>query len=121
MLGAFRSAINQIYPKRSSAKQLDAELIRREGEIGGTLFGEVPSGKIRTFVVLDEKTIVWVEEETGDGNKLTTRYEIMNERIVKLQDGQPAVEVSESESINLLQAMRWYHYLVATKLYPNIP
>lgn len=118
VLDAFKNAINQIYPKRSSAKRLEQELLRREAEIGGSLFGEIPEGHVRSFVVLDEKTIVWLEQSAPNGKNMTTRYEIYDNHIIKIQDGQPKVKVNEDESVTLLQAMRWYHYLVSTKLYP---
>ena len=117
VLGAFKKAINQIYPKRFSAKRLEQELLEREAEIGGTLFGEMPVGHVRRFVVLDEKTIVWLEQAEPNGNNVTTRYEIYTDPIVKIQDGQPTVNVGEDESVTLLRAMRWYHYLVTTQLY----
>lgn len=117
VLGAFKNAINQIYPKRSTAKRLEQELLRREAEIGGTLFGELPAGHVRRFVVLDEKTVVWLEQTEPNGKNISTRYEIYNDHIVKIQDGQPNINVGEDESVTLLRAMRWYHYLVSTKLY----
>lgn len=117
VLNAFKNAINQMYPKRSSAKRLEQELMRQEAEIGGTLFGDLAEGSIRRFLVKNDKTIIWIEQAEPSGKSITTRYEIFEDHIVKIQDGQPTVRVDEQESVTLLQAMRWYHYLVTTRLY----
>lgn len=117
VLKSFRTAINQLYPRRATAHRLEQELLKREAEIGSELFGKVPSGHVRSFVCLDEKTIVWFEEPGPKGEAMTTRYEIYTDRIEKVQDGAAQGLVSEEESKTLLQAMRWYHYLVTTQLY----
>ena len=68
------------FPKFTfSSRPSRRELIQRESEIGGQLFGQVPDGHHRQFFNLDRKTWVWYEEwKDSDGkvHNTTTRYEI---------------------------------------------
>jgi len=116
VINAFKRAIKQLYPKRASIKQLEQELIKQEAAIGASIFGELPAGQVRKFYYLNEKTVIWYESLGPDSQPLNTRYEVYEDRIIKNQDGKQEL-VSEAEGISLLQAVRWYHYLVRTKLY----
>ena len=88
------------------------ELLQKEAEIGGTLFGQVPKGHHRQFFCLDDHTWVWYEEwldQNGQRKVLTTRYEIRPDGILKVQDGQAYKELSREETRNLYQAALAYH------------
>lgn len=117
ILDSFRKAIAKLYPQKSTAQQLEKELLRREAAIGASLFGPVPAGQLRQFVCFDDKTILWYESQGADGKPLTTRYEVYEDHITKTQDGQTPQSIPEAESHTLLNAVRWYHYLVAKNLY----
>ncbi len=80
------------------------ELMRREAQIGGTLFGPVPKDRRREFFCLDENTWIWHEEwinESGQQQAKTTRYDIRTDNILKAQDGQGYQQVSLDEAKNL--------------------
>lgn len=98
------------------------ELIRKEAEIGGALFGPVKRGSRREFFCLDDKTWIWHEEWTDDQGQLrvvTTRYDIRPNGILKAQDGQPYRYIDREEARRLYKAARMYNHLVNTKLYAN--
>lgn len=98
------------------------ELIRKEAEIGGALFGPVKRGGRREFFCLDDKTWIWHEEWTDDQGQprvVTTRYDIRPNGILKAQDGQPYRYIDREEARRLYKAARMYNHLVNTKLYAN--
>lgn len=88
------------------------DLLQKEAEIGGTLFGPVPKGHHRQFFCLDDHTWVWYEEwldQNGKRKVLTTRYEVRPDGILKVQDGQAYQELSREETRNFYQAALAYH------------
>lgn len=96
------------------------ELIRKEAEIGGVLFGPVKRGGRREFFCLDDKTWIWHEEwidDQGQPRVVTTRYDIRPNGILKAQDGQPYRYIDREEARRLYKAARMYNHLVNTKLY----
>ncbi len=108
----------------TNAKDREAELyrnlIRREAQIGGTLFGPVPAGGRREFFCLDDRTWVWHEEwvdASGKRQTKTTRYDIRPNGILKAQDGQPYQPVSLQEAKHLQQAARLYEQRVRGEMY----
>ena len=117
IIDALKKAVARLYPQKSSVKQIEQELMRKEAAIGATLFGPIPEGHLRQFVCLDEKTVLWYESRAAGGQPITTRYEVYADHIVKVQDDQPAQIIPEVEAKTLLQAVRWYHYLVAKNVY----
>ena len=117
ILDALKNAIRKLYPQKANTAQLEKALLRKEAEIGASLFGPVADGHLRQFVCFDEKTVLWYESQGSDGKAVTTRYEVYDDQILKSQDGQPAQVIPEAESHTLLHAVRWYHYLVAKNLY----
>lgn len=95
------------------------QLIQHEAEIGARLFGYLPPNRRREFFCLDEKTWIWHEEwqdHTGV-HRVTTRYEIHGDTILKLQDEKPAELVRGQELNNLYAAVRSYYYAVANEVY----
>lgn len=102
-------------------KQAEAyrRLIRREAEIGGTLFGPIPKGHRREFFCLDEHTWIWHEEwqEKGAYQVRTTRYDIRNDNILKAQDGQGYSPVSLEEAQRLFEAAKLYQQKIKSEFY----
>jgi len=93
------------------------ELIRREAEIGGRLFGPVPEGHERQFFCLDAHTWVWHEswQENGKQRSVTTRYEVRPNGVLKIQDGQGYQRLSRTEARNLYQATELYRQRVGAE------
>jgi len=64
------------------------QLMRREAEMGGHVFGPVPEGRRREFFCLDKNTWIWHEEWTdtnGNRQSKTTRYDVRPTGILKLK------------------------------------
>ena len=96
------------------------ELIQRESRIGGHLFGPVPDGHHRQFFNLDPTTWVWYEEWTdgkGKSQNRTTRYEVHENGVLKVQDGAPYYYIDGQELDNLLLATNMYYEHVAKEVY----
>lgn len=101
------------------------DLIRMESQIGGTLFGPVPKGRRREFFCLDDHTWVWHEEWVDPNSHkrvmVTTRYEINDNGVLKVQEGQPYKFVEGEELTNLVWAMHLYYEEVARGIYGYDP
>ncbi len=96
------------------------DLISMESKIGAQLFGPIKKGHRREFFCLDEHTWVWYEEWTDNNGKLqtiTTRYEVRQNGILKVQDGHPYQVVEGDELRNLATATRLYREHVIRGLY----
>lgn len=103
--------------------KLYRDLLQHEAKIGGELFGRVPNGGRREFFCLDEYTWIWYEEWTDKHKRRqnrTTRYEVRPNGITKIQDGQRYQQLSDSEALRLLDAMRTYERRVGKELYRAI-
>lgn len=100
------------------------ELIQKESEIGGTLFGEVPTGHRREFFNLDPTTWIWHEEwydQKRQRQSTTTRYEIHDNGILKAQEGARYNFIEGEELENFLLATRMYYEKVARDVYECDP
>lgn len=98
-------------------------LIRRETEIGATLFGPVPKGGRREFFCLDETTWIWHEEWTdNNGQKQirNTRYDFRPTGILKAQNGQGYQMVSLEEARHLEAAIKTYVARVKKEIYQQV-
>lgn len=96
------------------------ELVRREAEIGGQLFGTVKPGGRREFFCLDERTWLWHEEWTdakGERHVVTTRYDVKPHGILKAQDGQPYHYISLEEAERLCKAISLYNERIRAEIY----
>lgn len=99
------------------------ELIRKEAQIGGQLFGPVPKGGRREFFCLNRTTWVWHEEWTDKNGKhhaVTTRYDVRPQGIMKAQDGQPYHYIGRQEAMHFLQAVKIYNERVQSELYSAV-
>lgn len=108
--------------KERQAKLYKA-LLKHEAKIGGKLFGPVPKGGRREFFCLDEYTWVWYEEWVGKDKKRrskTTRYDVRPGGITKIQDGKKYMQLSDSETVRLLEAIRSYEKRTKAELYEAV-
>jgi len=99
-------------------------LIRHEAKIGGQLFGPTPQGTRREFFCLDERTWVWHEEWTDENGKqqiVTTRYTIRPDGILKSQNSNHYVKVSDEEAKRLCLAAKMYLQRIKSEVYPPVP
>lgn len=106
--------IPKFFPRSSNDKDADVEreLIRRESEIGGQLFGPVPAGHTRQFFCLDERTWIW-HEQWLDQNKqrqsMTTKYIVRpSAGIIRSQNGQAYQTLTRTELENFYRATQLY-------------
>lgn len=103
----------------------ERELIELESEIGRDLFGAIPAGHRREFFCLDEHTWVWYEEwqdtDTGKKKALTTRYEVHENGILKVQDGTSYRFIEGEELKNLSVAVRLYYERIMRGIYKKDP
>lgn len=120
------SLLKKAFAVKAAQKDQDREaelyraLIRREAKIGGELFGPIPQGVRREFFCLDEYTWVWHEEwidQSGARKIRTTRYDVRPNGILKAQDGQNYQKVSDTEALNLRNAIINYNKRVRAELY----
>lgn len=120
MAGFFKRMMAGSSVFRITSKTTRRELIQRESEIGGHLFGPVPVGHHRQFFNLDPVTWIWYEEWKDGKGKVqskTTRYEVHENGILKVQEGAPYYFIEGQELANLLTATRMYYERVARDIY----
>lgn len=113
-------------PKNRPLKKLtERELLQLESEIGAKLFGEIAEGHRREFFCLDEKTWIWYEEwkdvKTGKRHNTTTRYEIHENGILKVQEGARYSFIEGQELTNLIAATTMYYEQVMRGIYGYDP
>lgn len=111
--------------ERPLKKYTERQLIELESEIGRELFGPVPSGHRREFFCLDEHTWVWYEEwtdvDSGKKKALTTRYEVHQNGILKVQDSSNYKFIDGEELQNLGISVRMYYERVMRGIYKKDP
>lgn len=110
--------------KRPLKKLTERQLIELESEIGRTLFGPVPADQRRDFFCLDSKTWVWHEEwkdENGKKQSSTTRYEVQENGILKIQSGRVYKYIEGEELENLALAARLYYEQTLRQIYKLDP
>ncbi len=99
---------------------LQRAMLRREAEIGGSLFGKLGKGQKREFFCLDSHSWVWHEEwhdQDGKHQSQTTRYDIKADGVYKAQEGVSYKKLTTDESKNLLIAIQLYKQHVVNPLY----
>lgn len=113
----------QLSSQRKKAKLRD--LIRRESQIGGTVFGVVPKGHVRDFFCLDERTWVWTEQWFDTTEKtekmMQVQYEFQSRGVLKTVDGVAVGFVKANELARLLEAIYTYQQQVASEIYYQQP
>ena len=111
--------------EKDQPKPTHRELIQRESVIGGRLFGAIPKGHHRQFFNLDRNTWILYEErpdENGEPQSLTTRYEIRENGILKVQENSRRYYYIEGiELANLVTAIRLYYEQVSRQVYARDP
>lgn len=110
--------------KRQLGSLTERQLIELEAEIGGTLFGPIPSGHRREFFCLDDHTWIWHEEWADSRNQrrvTSTRYEIHDNGVLKAQDGKVYKFLEGDELRNLTLAIRLYYEAVSRGIYRRDP
>lgn len=108
-------------PKDRPLKTLtERDLIRMEAEIGSQLFGPVPQGRRREFFCLDATTWIWHEEWLDNHRRLqtsTTRYEVQQKGILKVQEGAHYSYVEGEELQHIIAAINMYYERVMRQIY----
>lgn len=103
----------------------ERDLIRLESEIGSELFGPIPAGHERSFFNLDERTWVWYEQwkdaSTGREKSATTRYEIQDKGILKIQEGSRYNFLEGQELANFIVAIQMYYERTMREVYNRDP
>ncbi len=111
--------------RTKQAPQLtERDLIHRESEIGAHIFGDIPKGHQREFFCLDADTWIWYEQWLDANNKSqsqTTRYEIKQNGILKVQAGPRYTYIDGAELDNFVQAVTTYYERVARDVYHAEP
>ena len=96
-------------------------LMRREAELGGQVFGPIPSDRRREFFCLDKNTWIWHEEwtdkQSGVRQSRTTRYDVRPTGILKAQSNGSYHAVGKEEATNLMSAAQIYINRSLTELY----
>ncbi len=117
----------QFFSKNSNKNEVKhqeiiRDLLRREAEIGGKLFGPVPKGSSRQFFRLEKHTWVWVEQWTENGQKKTktTKYLIKPTELLKSVNGSSYERTSIQEAKNFNSAVHLYVERVDEEMYGNI-
>lgn len=108
-------------PLKSLTKR---ELLQLESEIGRQLFGEIPKGHSREFFHLDDKTWIWHEDfidTNGKKQTATTKYEITEAGVLKVQEGARYSYLEGQELDNLLVAIQLYYEKVMRNVYHRDP
>ncbi len=99
------------------------ELMRKEREVTGTIFGDLEGGTKRDFFCLNRSTWIWYEEwvdKNGQRKHMTTRYEIRPTEIVKSQNGGSYQQLSVQETRSLKKAAEAYVTTVNEKIYSAV-
>lgn len=115
----------KISKKKRPLKALtERELIQLESEIGSQLFGPIPKGHRREFFNLDPQTWIWYEESldaNGKTQTATTRYELQDKGILKVQEGARYTFLDGQELKNFTLAVQLYYERVMRDVYHRDP
>lgn len=110
--------------KRPLRGLTERELIQRESEIGRELFGPIKKGHRREFFNTDPHIWIWHEEwadAAGKSQQLTTKYEVRDEGVWKVQPGPRYTAITGDELANFKQAVTIYFERVMREVYERDP
>lgn len=100
------------------------DVLQTTSEQGRDIFGPVPTNGRREFFCLDDQTWIWHEEwvdEIGKQQSRTTRYEIHNNGILKVQEGTNYQFLEGEELRNFAVAVRIYYERVMKNVFKRDP
>ena len=105
--------------KEQKYLEITRDLLRREAEIGGRLFGPIPKGTKRQFFQLEKHTWVWVEQWNQNGKQMskTTKYMIKPTELLKSVNGGHYERTTLQEAKNFERAVHLYVKQVDKELY----
>ena len=109
---------------RKKGQLTERDLIHQESLIGGQIFGDIAKGHRREFFCLDKNTWIWHEEWLDENRKpqsQTTRYEIQESGILKVQSGPRYTYIEGQELENFYQAVKTYYERVSREVYHTEP
>jgi hypothetical protein len=126
LVGTDQSGVGLRYKKSSRplGSLTERELLQLESEIGSQLFGPIPKGHRRSFFNLDASTWIWHEEwldGKGVWQQSTTRYELHDKGILKVQEGVRYSFLEGEELQNLTLAVQMYYERVMREVYHRDP
>lgn len=105
---------------KKNPQDISRALLDLESKVGAQIFGPVSNGIRREFFVLDADSWIW-HEEWIDGKKnlhqTTIRYEIREDRIVKVETGPHYFEIKGAELNNFYRAVNVYRKNVLEAVY----
>ena len=110
--------------QRPLSDMTERELIQLESEIGRELFGPIPRGRRREFFNTDPRIWIWHEEwsdNVGRQQQLTTKYEVRDDGVWKVQPGPRYIKVEGVELNNFNKATTIYYERVARDIYKRNP
>ena len=120
----FKKILSGFVDQQSKERQAELyrNLMRREAQIGGGVFGQVPHGMRREFFCLDEHTWVWHEEwrdSSGKAHIRTTHYDVRPDGLLKSQNGHYQ-RVGATETKRFKQAVRLYMQRINREMYNGL-
>ena len=118
------SFITRRIKQRPLHEMTERELIQLESEIGRELFGPITKGHRREFFNTDPRVWIWHEEwsdKLGHSQQLTTKYEVRDDGVWKVQPGPRYVRLEGSELENFSRAVTVYYERVAREVYKRNP
>ena len=117
-MNIFTRFFTNFFKNPATPEEIERDLIKRESDIGRTVFGPVPKGVKREFFCLSQHTWVWHEERAG---KVTiTRYKIKETEILKSVNNGHYERISLEEARRFTQAVKLYNQRVNDKLYNKL-
>lgn len=100
------------------------DVLQMSSEQGRDIFGPVPKNGRREFFCLDDHTWIWHEEwvdEQGKKQSRTTRYEVHDKSILKVQEGTSYQYLEGEELRNFAVAVRIYYERVMKNIFGRDP
>lgn len=119
-----RGVSSRLLKKRALKELSERELIALESTIGGQLFGPVAKGHRREFFNLDPSTWLWHEEWLDAAKKRhtqTIRYEVRDDKIIKVLPGPRYHELEGDELANFTLAAHVYFERTMREVYGRDP